>query len=71
MVFYISISFILLFLIFGFLFPEQLLAATSQLFGVITNDLGWFYLVTVLGILAFSLYLAFSRFGKIRLLCFS
>ena len=36
-------------------------------FGFITNDLGWFYLATVLGVLLFSLYLAFSRFGKIRL----
>lgn len=67
MVFYISISLILLFLIFGFLFPEQLLGITSQMFAFITNDLGWFYLVTVLGVLIFSLYLAFGRFGKIRL----
>ncbi|MBU4542037.1 MAG: BCCT family transporter [Firmicutes bacterium] len=67
MVFYISIGLILLFLIFGFLFPEQLLEITSQLFAFITNDLGWFYLATVLGILIFSLYLAFGRFGKIRL----
>ncbi|PKM75108.1 MAG: glycine/betaine ABC transporter permease [Firmicutes bacterium HGW-Firmicutes-17] len=67
MVFYISISLILLFLGFGFLFPEQLLGITSQMFGFITNDLGWLYLVTVLGILIFSLYLAFGRFGKIRL----
>jgi glycine betaine transporter len=56
-----------LFLIFGFIFPEQLTGVTSQMFAFITNDLGWFYLVTVLGILVFSLYLAFSRFGKIRL----
>lgn len=67
MVLYISISLILLFLIFGFIFPEQLTGITSQLFGFITNDLGWFYLATVLGVLLFSLYLAFSRFGKIRL----
>lgn len=67
MVFYISISLILLFLIFGFIFPEQLTGVTSQLFAFITNDLGWFYLVTVLGVLIFSLYLAFGRFGKIRL----
>ena len=67
MVLYISISLILLFLIFGFIFPEQLTGVTSQMFAFITNDLGWFYLVTVLGILVFSLYLAFSRFGKIRL----
>jgi Choline-glycine betaine transporter len=67
MVFYISIGLILLFLIFGFLFPEQLLEITSQMFSFITNDLGWLYLATVLGILIFSLYLAFGRFGKIRL----
>lgn len=67
MVFYVSIILILLFLSFGFLFPEKLLAATNSLFGFITNDLGWFYLVTVLGILIFTLYLAFSKYGKIRL----
>jgi glycine betaine transporter len=67
MVFYISISLILLFLGFGFLFPEQLLEITSQMFGFITNDLGWLYLATVLGILIFALYLAFSKYGKIRL----
>lgn len=67
MVFYISIGLILLFLIFGFLFPEQLLGITSQMFAFITDDLGWLYLVTVLGILIFSLYLAFGRFGRIRL----
>lgn len=67
MVLYISISLILLFLIFGFLFPEQLTGITTQMFGFITNDLGWFYLVTVLAVLIFSIYLAFGRFGQIRL----
>ncbi len=67
MVFYISIGLILVFLSMGFLFPEQLLGITSQMFGFITNDLGWLYLATVLGIVVFSFYLAFGRFGGIRL----
>lgn len=67
MVFYASLIFLLFFLGFGFLFPDALLAFTTILFGYITNNLGWLYLLTVLGILMFSLFLAFSKYGKIRL----
>ncbi|AWW28303.1 MULTISPECIES: glycine betaine uptake BCCT transporter [unclassified Acetobacterium] len=67
MVFYASLVFLLLFLGFGFLFPEALLAFTNGLFGLITNDLGWLYLATGLGILLFALFLAFGKYGKIRL----
>lgn len=67
MVFYISIILLLLFLGFGFLFPETLLMVTDTLFGLITNNLGWVYLAAVLGILIFTLFLAFSKYGKIRL----
>ncbi|KNZ41926.1 glycine betaine uptake BCCT transporter [Acetobacterium bakii] len=67
MVFYISIILLLLFLGFGFLFPETLLMVTDTLFGLITNNLGWVYLAAVLGVLIFTLVLAFGKYGRIRL----
>ncbi len=67
MVFYISIILLLIFLGFGFLFPDSLLSITDTMFGFITNNFGWVYLVIVLGVLIFTLCLAFSKYGKIRL----
>ncbi|WP_311135952.1 BCCT family transporter [Acetobacterium malicum] len=40
---------------------------TNVLFGVITDNLGWFYRVSVLGNLIFCLGLAFSKYGKLWL----
>ncbi|WKY48251.1 BCCT family transporter [Eubacteriaceae bacterium ES3] len=66
-VFYSSLLFIVLFLGIGFFSPDEFAAVTGFLFTVITNDWGWLYLVVVLGVLFFVLYLAFSRYGHIRL----
>ncbi|WP_243134701.1 glycine betaine uptake BCCT transporter [Acetobacterium wieringae] len=67
MVLYISLVLLVVFLFFGFVFTDELLNVTNVLFGVITHNLGWFYLVSVLGILIFCLGLAFSKYGKLRL----
>lgn len=67
MVFYISLFLLVIFLLFGFMFPDGLLAVTNLLFSAITSNLGWLYLISVLGILIFCLFLAFSKFGKVRL----
>jgi len=67
MVFYISLVFLVIFLLFGFMFPDSLLTYTNLLFNGITNNLGWLYLISVLGILIFCLYLAFSKYGNLRL----
>jgi len=60
MVFYISLFLLVIFLLFGFMFPDGLLAVTNLLFSAITSNLGWLYLISVLGILIFCLFLAFS-----------
>ena len=43
---------------------EQWFANTQTL---IANNVGWFFILLVNGLLLFSLYLGFSKFGKIRL----
>ncbi|MBA4493140.1 BCCT family transporter [Paenactinomyces guangxiensis] len=67
MVFYISIAIILLFVIWGVAYPEVLASTANEAFNFTIEKFGWFYLIATLGFLIFSLYLAFSRYGKIRL----
>lgn len=67
MVFYIAVAIILLFVLWGALAPDQLGAATQAMLGFASEKFGWFYLIATFAFLIFSVYLAFSRYGKIRL----
>lgn len=67
MVFYLSIAVVLLFVLWGAVSPGQLAATTTALFNFTIEKFGWFYLLSTFAFLAFSFYLAFSRFGKIKL----
>ncbi|MBF7096380.1 glycine betaine uptake BCCT transporter [Alkalibacter mobilis] len=67
MVFYISMAIALGFVVWGFISPTTLGSTASLVLGGIVDQFGWVYLVTALGILLFSLFIAFSKFGKIRL----
>ncbi|MDT8902368.1 BCCT family transporter [Anaeroselena agilis] len=67
MVFYISVAMAAVFVIGGVLFPSALAAYAGYLFAAIIDGFGWFYLWATLGFLVFCVYLAFSRFGKVRL----
>ena len=66
-VFVISASIIALFVVIGALFPEQFGSVAGTLFGFTTTNFGWFYLLAVFLIILFLIYLAFSKYGKIRL----
>lgn len=63
----ISACIVAAFVIFGGLFPEQLAVGADWLFAVLTTDFGWFYLLTVFGLLIFAVVIAFSKYGKIKL----
>ncbi|WP_035056352.1 BCCT family transporter [Andreprevotia chitinilytica] len=67
MVFAISAIVALLFLLWGVFAPETMTTATQAMLGFTISHFGWFYLLAVFGFLLFALYLAFSRFGQIRL----
>ncbi|MCI9382236.1 MAG: hypothetical protein HFG88_14730 [Dorea sp.] len=41
--------------------------AANAVFSFLTNDFGWLYLICMLVFLVFDVYVAFGRFGKIRL----
>lgn len=47
--------------------PGQAKGVIGKLVAVVSRDLGWFYILLVTAVLVFVLYLAFSRFGHVRL----
>lgn len=67
MVFYISLTIIGLFVVWGIISPVNLASTAADLLSITTEKFGWLYLLTAFFILCFSLYLAFSKYGDIRL----
>jgi len=67
MVFYISLTIIGLFVIWGIVSPDHLAGTSKFLLDLITEKFGWMYLIIVFIILCFCIYLIFSRYSDIRL----
>lgn len=67
MVFAISVAVVLLFVLWGVLSPQSLATGSANILAVTTEKFGWFYLLATFGFLVFAIYLAFSKYGKIRL----
>ncbi|WP_042221469.1 glycine betaine uptake BCCT transporter [Oceanobacillus manasiensis] len=66
-VFWISLLLSAVFVLWGVLAPSNLENITTQAQSFLTSNFGWFYIVSVSTFLIFSIYLIFSRFGKMRL----
>lgn len=67
MVFIISITIVAIFAIWGAIAPDQMAATANAAYNFSIHNFGWFYLLATLFFLIFTFYLAFSRFGSIRL----
>nr|WP_236905324.1 BCCT family transporter [Collimonas arenae] len=67
MVLIISLMLVALFVMWGALAPLNLAAVMQTALGGTIANFGWFYLLSMFGFLVFALYLAFGRFGTIRL----
>ena len=55
------------FVAFGVFLTDPFAKALRQASGLVIESLGWAFLLLTMGFLVFALYLAFSRYGKIRL----
>ena len=66
-VFVISLALVLGFILLGVFVPEQLDAFSSVLHGGIIEHFGWAYLLAAFGFVVFSLYLALSKYGRLKL----
>jgi glycine betaine transporter len=67
-VFWVAAILSAVFVLWGILFTDNLAAVfDAVLFNFLVPNFGWVFILSSFGFLAFSLYLAFSRYGKIRL----
>ncbi len=66
-VFYVSVFIAVLFVVWGVFFSGSLEAFNTAALAVVTESFGWVYLIATTLFIVFLFFLAFSRFGKIRL----
>ncbi|WP_256011652.1 glycine betaine uptake BCCT transporter [Desertivirga xinjiangensis] len=67
MVFAIAAIVVLLFVLWGIISPQNLAETSTSLLNITTEKFGWFYLLATFSFLLFSIFLAFSRYGSIKL----
>ncbi len=63
----LSAGFILIIVLWGIFAPESLGTVFDTALASITKNFGWLYLWAVLAMVMFSLFLAFSRYGNLKL----
>ncbi|GGY65858.1 BCCT family transporter [Marinobacter zhanjiangensis] len=66
-VFFASAGIAIVFVILAIPFDKQMADSFGKLTGWVARNLGWFYILSVSGLLVFLVALALSRFGTIRL----
>ncbi|HLS34879.1 MAG TPA: BCCT family transporter [Bacillota bacterium] len=66
-VFIISVCLTFIFIFWGALFPQNLEAVSTTAQTFLQERFGWFYLISASVILLFVIYLAFSKYGNIKL----
>jgi glycine betaine transporter len=66
-VFYVTVAISAVFVLWGVLFTDNFTSTTGTIVGWITEGLGWLYMLITTFFLGFAIYLAFSRYGKIKL----
>lgn len=66
-VFGISVGIAVLFVLWGVLFADNLAAVAGAVLGFLMDSFGWVFILSTFGFLVFAVYLAFSRYGKIKL----
>ncbi|NLI89312.1 MAG: BCCT family transporter [Epulopiscium sp.] len=67
MVFYVSLTIIILFVIWGMISPDNLANSAASLLDITIEKFGWFYLLSTFFVLCLAIYLIFSKYGNIRL----
>ncbi|KQQ96914.1 BCCT family transporter [Massilia sp. Leaf139] len=62
-----SAGFIFLIVLWGIIAPAGMSAVFETLLASLTRNFGWFYLWVVLGLVLFAAFVAFSRYGDLKL----
>ncbi|WP_373601368.1 glycine betaine uptake BCCT transporter [Paraclostridium bifermentans] len=67
MVFYISVVLIGLFVLWGLISPTSLGNSANEALKFTTTNFGWMFLIITFLVLVFMIFLAFSKYGKLKL----
>ena len=65
--FWVTVAISAAFVLWGVLFTDNFTSTLATVVGWITQGLGWVYMLITTFFLVFVIYLAFSRYGKIKL----
>jgi glycine betaine transporter len=63
----LSAGFILLVVLWGIVAPDNMASALDTMLASLTHNFGWLYLWVVLGLVLFAAFVAFSRYGDLKL----
>src|SRR5215212_5915449 len=66
-VFWVSLGISMLFVVWGVFFTDNLSAIASAVLGFLIDTLGWVFILATFAFLIFVAFLAFSRYGRIKL----
>ena len=62
-----SAGFIFLIVLWGIIAPDNMASVFSAMLAALTRNFGWFYLWVVLALVLFAAFVAFSRYGDLKL----
>jgi glycine betaine transporter len=63
----LSAGFILLVVLWGILVPDNMASVFNDVLAALTRNFGWLYLWIVLALVLFAVFVAFSRYGNLKL----
>ncbi len=66
-VFYVSLVIIFAIMVWGLFSPSSFENTANNLFNFLVGKFGWFYLLSMASFVVFSIWIAFSKYGKIKL----
>ena len=66
-VFIVSLIVVLAIVAFGLLTPDAFSDVAGGVFDFLVGNFGWFYMITMTSFVVFSIWIAFSKYGKIKL----
>ncbi|MGR3764638.1 glycine betaine uptake BCCT transporter [Rossellomorea sp. NS-SX7] len=65
--FWISITIGIIFVLWGVIFPDNLISVMSNIQGILLDKFGWFYQFSATFFFVVAIFFAFSKYGKIKL----
>ena len=66
-VFIISVAIAIVIILYGFLFSDSLVAVSDVIMSWVGKTFGWLYIIFIAFLCIFLTWLAFSKYGKIKL----